>query len=227
MVADPVFQPFLGLRMLHAGRHETLRGVGRSRRRMDAFSEVLNGVRLKGAMFFRAEFSAPWRLSTPHCRALAPTLAPGAPHMLIYHFVVEGSARVSLEGEADVELSPGDIVLFPHGDPHHLSGGSGSNQIDGASLLRKVATRRPFTDARRWRWGDDRIRVRVPDVRPAPLRSDSREPAADAEGEHQDRPLRAVAGAFDPASRRGGRLERRGQRRRCSPSCRKSCSWTR
>ena len=65
---------------------------------MDAFSEVLNGVRLKGAMFFRAEFSAPWRLSTPHFRALAPTLAPGAPHMLIYHFVVDGSARVSLEG---------------------------------------------------------------------------------------------------------------------------------
>jgi AraC-like DNA-binding protein len=108
---------------------------------MDAFSEVLNGVRLKGAMFFTAEFSAPWRLSTPHCRALAPTLAPGAPHMLIYHFVVDGSARVCLEGESDVELSAGDIVLFPHGDPHRLSGGSASNQIDGAALLRKVATR--------------------------------------------------------------------------------------
>ena len=71
---------------------------------MDAFSEVLNGVRLKRAMFFTAEFSAPWRLSTPHCRLLAPTLAPGAPHMLIYHFVVDGSARVGLEGESDVEL---------------------------------------------------------------------------------------------------------------------------
>jgi len=58
---------------------------------MDAFSEVLSGVRLTGALFFSAEFSAPWRLSTPHCRVLAPTLAPGAPHMLIYHFVVEGS----------------------------------------------------------------------------------------------------------------------------------------
>jgi len=110
-------------------------------RRMDAFSEVLNGVRLKGAMFFRAEFSAPWRLSTPHCRVLAPTLAPGAPHMLIYHFVVDGSARVSMEGEPDVELLPGDIVLFPHGDPHRMSGGSGTNQIEGADLLRKVATR--------------------------------------------------------------------------------------
>ena len=127
--------------MLRAGVTKLCGASGGSRRRMDAFSEVLNGVRLKGAMFFRAEFSAPWRLSTPHCRVLAPTLAPGAPHMLIYHFVVDGSARVGLEGEPDVELSPGDIVLFPHGDPHRLSGGSGSNQIDGGALLRKVATR--------------------------------------------------------------------------------------
>ena len=61
---------------------------------MDAFSEVLNGVRLKGAMFFTAEFSDPWRLSTPHCRVLAPRLAPGASHLVIYHFVVEGNAPV-------------------------------------------------------------------------------------------------------------------------------------
>ena len=104
---------------------------------MDAFSEVLNGVRLKGAVFFRAEFSAPWRLSTPHCRVLAPTLAPGAPHMLIYHFVVDGSARACLEGEPEIELSPGDIVVFPHGDPHSLSSGSGSNQIDPLRSCRR------------------------------------------------------------------------------------------
>jgi AraC-like DNA-binding protein len=60
--------------------------------------------------------------------------------MLIYHFVVDGSARVCLDDESDVDLSPGDVVLFPHGDPHSLSGGSGSNPIDGAALLRKVAT---------------------------------------------------------------------------------------
>ena len=119
-------------------RHETLLGV---RRKMDAFSEVLSGVRLKGAMFFSAEFSAPWRLSTPHCRVLASTLAPGAPHIVIYHLVVDGSARAGLEGGPDVELSPGDIVVFPHGDPHHLSGGSGANQVESAAILRKIATR--------------------------------------------------------------------------------------
>ena len=108
---------------------------------MDAFSEVLNGVRLKGAVFFRAEFSAPWRLSTPHCRVLTPALTPGAPHMLIYHFVVEGSARVRIDGDAEIELAPGDIVMIPHGDSHQLSSGSGSNQVDPADLLRKVANR--------------------------------------------------------------------------------------
>jgi hypothetical protein len=108
---------------------------------MDAFSEVLSGVRLKGAMFFSAEFSAPWRLSTPHCRLLAPTLVPGAPHLLIYHFVVDGSARASLEGGRDVELSAGDIVVFPHGDPHRLSAGSGATDIESAAVLRKIAMR--------------------------------------------------------------------------------------
>ena len=108
---------------------------------MDAFSEVLSGVRLKGAMFFSAEFSAPWRLSTPHCRVLASTLAPGAPHIVIYHLVVDGSARACVEGGPDVELSPGDIVVFPHGDPHHLSGGTGANQVESAAVLRRIATR--------------------------------------------------------------------------------------
>ena len=111
------------------------------RRTMDAFSEVLSGVRMKGAMFFSAEFSAPWRLSTPHCRVLASTLAPGAPHMVMYHLVVDGSARVSVEGGPDVELSPGDLVVFPHGDPHQLSAGSGTNLVEGAAVLRKIATR--------------------------------------------------------------------------------------
>src|SRR6187397_3029658 len=111
------------------------------RRSMDAFSEVLSGVRLKGAMFFSAEFSAPWRLSTPHCRVLASTLAPGAPHIVIYHLVVDGSARVCVEGGPDVELSPGDLVVFPQGDPHHLSSGSGTNLVESAAVLRKIATR--------------------------------------------------------------------------------------
>ena len=43
---------------------------------MDAFSEVLSGVRLKGAVFFRAAFTAPWDFSSPPSHEFAPLLAP-------------------------------------------------------------------------------------------------------------------------------------------------------
>jgi AraC-like DNA-binding protein len=46
-----------------------------------------------------------------------------------------------LEGGPDVELSPGDIVVFPHGDPHNLGGGSGANQVESAAVSLKIATR--------------------------------------------------------------------------------------
>ena len=107
---------------------------------MDAFSEVLSGVRLKGAMFFSAEFSAPWRLSTPHSRVLAPSLAPGASHLVVYHFVVAGTARASVDDGHDVELVPGDIVVFPHGDAHQLSAGTASTPVANAALLERIAT---------------------------------------------------------------------------------------
>src|SRR6185369_11940137 len=41
--------------------------------RMDAFSQILSGIQLNGAVFFRAEFSAPWGLSTPTAKAMAAT----------------------------------------------------------------------------------------------------------------------------------------------------------
>jgi AraC-like DNA-binding protein len=108
---------------------------------VDAFSEVLNGVRLKGAMFFTAEFTAPWRLSTPHCRVLSATVEPAAPHIIVYHLVVDGSARASIDGVPDLDLGPGDIVVFPQGDPHELTGGSGSNPVEREALVRRIVAR--------------------------------------------------------------------------------------
>jgi AraC-like DNA-binding protein len=71
---------------------------------------------------------------------LAPVLAPGAPHIVVYHFVVEGTARARVEGGADLELMPGDIVVFPHGDPHHLSAGPGTNPVESAAVLQRITT---------------------------------------------------------------------------------------
>ena len=73
---------------------------------MDAFSEILSGVKLNGALFFSAEFSAPWGFSSPASNTLAPMLAPGAPHLVIYHFVIDGGAFVQLADGQSIELEP-------------------------------------------------------------------------------------------------------------------------
>jgi AraC-like DNA-binding protein len=89
---------------------------------MDAFSEILSGVKLNGAVFFSAEFSAPWGFTTPPTKVMAAVPA-GVEHIVLYHLVIEGGAVVELTDGQRTELGPGDIVIFPHGDAHHMSSG--------------------------------------------------------------------------------------------------------
>jgi AraC-like DNA-binding protein len=90
---------------------------------MDAFSEILSGVKLNGAVFFNAEFSAPWGYSTPPANVVVATHAPGAEQLVLYHLVTDGRAVVELTDGQTIELRPGDIVIFPHADAHHMSSG--------------------------------------------------------------------------------------------------------
>jgi AraC-like DNA-binding protein len=108
---------------------------------VDAFSEVLSGVKLKGALYFCAEFSAPWAVAAPPSQEMAATLAPGAPHLVIYHLVVDGVARARVPDGQALTLEPGDIVVLPHGHAHELSSPSGATYVDEAALLKKIAAR--------------------------------------------------------------------------------------
>ena len=123
---------------------------------MDAFSEVLSGVRLKGAVFFSAEFSAPWGFFSPPSTALTPILSPGAEHLVLYHFVIEGTARATLGDGTRLNLEAGDIVVFPHGDSHELGGMDAVAPIDSAIILAKIANR--DLSACRWGGGGERAR---------------------------------------------------------------------
>jgi AraC-like DNA-binding protein len=117
---------------------------------------VLNGLTLKGALFFSAEFSAPWCFTSPPSRALVSALSPGAPHLVIYHFVVDGAAQAWLRNGTRVELGPGDIVVFPHGDSHDLGDKDGSPRIEVSTVLNRIANR----DLSLARWGGGGNRTR-------------------------------------------------------------------
>jgi AraC-like DNA-binding protein len=109
---------------------------------MDAFSEILSGVKLNGAVFFSAEFSAPWGFSAPASNMMAATLGLKAAHLLLYHFVIDGGAVVELPDGHSIQLAPGDVVIFPHGDPHHMSSGNGAvRPFPNYGIMAKVKAR--------------------------------------------------------------------------------------
>jgi AraC-like DNA-binding protein len=106
---------------------------------MDVLSEVLETVRLDGAMFYNAEFSAPWCFHSPRSSLLAPYLSDGRRHVIIFHLLTEGRGYAHLEGDGKpVLLDAGDIVIFPHGDPHILGNGPPVAPTDNARELERV-----------------------------------------------------------------------------------------
>ena len=82
---------------------------------MDVLSEVLRVVKLEGALFFNAEFSAPWCLMNSGLKGLSQFLTPTPGHLIIYHFLTEGRAYTQLPEGKREELTAGDIVVYPHG----------------------------------------------------------------------------------------------------------------
>src|SRR5262245_42137434 len=103
---------------------------------MDALSEALSTVRMTGAIFFNAEFTAPWGFAEPDAHKIADALAAGTERLVPYHLVTEGEAVARIEGEPDLGLAAGDIVIVPHGHPHMLLSGSPARLLDGGAWLK-------------------------------------------------------------------------------------------
>jgi AraC-like DNA-binding protein len=102
---------------------------------MDALSEALRSVRMTGAIFLDAEFTAPWSFRSPLAQQAAPVVAPGTEQLIIYHLVTEGMAWVKMAGEADLPVEAGEIVIIPHGEEHLFGNGLSETVFDGAATL--------------------------------------------------------------------------------------------
>jgi AraC-like DNA-binding protein len=108
---------------------------------MDVLSEVLKAVRLDGALFYNGEFSAPWCFRSPASRMVAPYLSPDSGHVIIFHLLTEGRGYAHIEGEGrPVPLNAGDIIIFPHGDPHLMGNGSAVKAVDMAKELERISS---------------------------------------------------------------------------------------
>lgn len=83
----------------------------------DALSDVLDKVRLRGAVFFTVEASAPWVALSPAAREVA-RLMPGCDHVMEFHLLLEGSCWASLVDGEPERAEAGDVLIYPQGDAH-------------------------------------------------------------------------------------------------------------
>lgn len=106
---------------------------------MEALSEVLKAVKLDGAVFYNAEFSAPWAAHSIDARTVASYLSPNSQHVVIFHLLTEGRGYAHVEGDdRPIPLNAGDIIVVPHGDAHILGNGQSVTPVDRARVLEQV-----------------------------------------------------------------------------------------
>jgi len=110
---------------------------------MDALSETLRVVRLVGAIFIQARFTAPWCYQSPRADSAAALLEPNAERVVIFHLITEGECFVELGDEKPVRLIAGDAVIFPQGDAHLMTSQPGLPPASGGARLDQVLARRP------------------------------------------------------------------------------------
>ena len=87
---------------------------------VDVLSDVLRVVRLSGAVFFTAEFSSPWAVQSPMPEALASLVLPDAECVVLFHMLIDGECMVDCQSHPSVKMETGDVIVFPHGDPHTM-----------------------------------------------------------------------------------------------------------
>ena len=85
----------------------------------DTLSDVLNAVRLKGAVFFDVEASAPWVAEALPAKSIAGAILPEHSH--IHEQVVhlyEGEFEMTVEGVTR-RMSGGSVFAIPASARHH------------------------------------------------------------------------------------------------------------
>lgn len=95
---------------------------------MDVLSDVLRAVRLTGAVFFDVKAHLPFVGASPAAGSIAGSVMPEAQHIISFHTMLSGECWAEIIGSpADsIHLDPGDIVIFPMGDPNVMTSAPGT-----------------------------------------------------------------------------------------------------
>lgn len=101
----------------------------------DLVTDALATIRLVGAIFLRAEYTAPWAYESPPPLDLAHILRPQAQQLVLFHIVEEGQFWIRLSSGEQLWASQGEVVVIPAGQQHIMGSADSVRPIAIASLL--------------------------------------------------------------------------------------------
>jgi len=119
--------------------------------------QILDLVRLSGAIFFRSDFRSPWDYSSPSMVELAAALPGDVGSLVMFHIVAKGQCWVALDGGTRHDLSRGDVVVMPYGDAHSWGSYEHAESVPVVSLLPP----QPWTRLPHVEYGGDGVETKV------------------------------------------------------------------
>src|SRR5690242_5528634 len=102
--------PTVRIRPRFSAHVQRARRVTRHGTLVDALSDVLQAVRLTGAIFFDIQASDPWVAQTPPGEAIVGKMFPGTQHLIPYHIITKGTCWGGLLDQPSMRLETYDII---------------------------------------------------------------------------------------------------------------------
>lgn len=80
----------------------------------DILSDIFDTIRLRGTLYFRTDYAAPWAVTVPSYQ-----------QAVRFHLMVEGRCHVALASGEEADIGAGDLVLITGGREHTLADEAG------------------------------------------------------------------------------------------------------
>jgi len=98
---------------------------------MDALSDVLDSLKLKGVIYQKIRFTAPWGVAITQDQYSQ------------FWRLLKGTCYVSIPGEDLIKMNEGDFVLVPHGAAHRIMGHPENTCIPAAQYVKALQCGQP------------------------------------------------------------------------------------
>ena len=125
---------------------------------VDVLSDVLNTVRLTGALHYDFDLTSPWVAEAPPIRDIAAFVMPGAQRVFEYHLVASGNCWAHAVGQPPVRVLEGDFIVFGQGHAHVLTSSPGLRKTPDAGFYARGPSELPVY-FQGGGGGQDRVRI--------------------------------------------------------------------